>query len=234
MSVSLAYVPQSRGCLARIVEVLILVVAVVATGLLARREAIDCAWTNGNGTCRMTTLGALELKKEKVIEGIHALGHRSGTRLHVVTDARNKDDLSPFGMRQIDVWDEPTADAIAAFLQERKGTLSLSHGPAHPLVWTALVMAGVLLFAWMSRPLGFLVTIDDGELVIRRRGPFFEASVQRYPLASVRSFALEQSKEGERVRLELEEKSLPLTGTFTPGDQHAVFVERVSALLGGA
>src|SRR6185436_16247537 len=129
-------------------------------------------------------------------------------------------------MRQIETWDDRTADAVETFRHDRKGTLSLAHGPTHPGFWTALMMTGVLVFAWASRPLGFLVTIDreNHTLVIRRRGPFCEARIERYPLASLRSFAVEESNGGERVRLELAEKSLPLTGTFSPGEQHAVFV----------
>lgn len=233
MSVSLVYLPHSRGCLARLAELVVLALAIASVGLLARREAIECAWNDGAGTCRIATIGALELRKERVIEGIHALGHRSGTHLHLVTDARNKDDLAPFGMRQIETWDERSADAVETFLHDRQGTLSLAHGPAHPALWTALAMAGVLVFGWASRPLGFLVTIDreSRSLVIRRRGPFFEARIERYPLASVRSFAVEQSRAGDRVRLELAERSLPLTGSFSPGEQHTVFVERIANLL---
>ena len=211
-----------------------LAVAVGGVWMYARREAIDCTWQDRIATCRITTVGAFELPRVRTIEGIHALGHRNGTHLHVVTDAKNKDETVPFGMRQIDMWDDRAADSVVSFLHDRTGTLSVGHGPAHPGLWTALVMLGVLLFGWATRPLGFLVTVDpeSSSLLVRRRGPLFEARTSRYPLASVRRFAVETARHGDRVRLELEGKSLPLTGTFSEGEHHGVFVERAAEILG--
>jgi hypothetical protein len=94
-------------------------------------------------------------------------------------------------------------------------------------------MLALLAFAWATRSLAFVVTVDPEQklLLVRRRGPFFESRTERYPLASVRSFAVEKDGAAHRVRLELEGKSLPLTHGFTEGEHHEHFAERACAML---
>jgi hypothetical protein len=200
----------------------ILVFAVALVVLGAQRQEIDCEWSERVATCRVTTVGALEMRRTRTLEGIHALAHRSGTHLTFVTDARNKDETASFGMRYVDVWDESAADSVAAFLAQRGPRLVLSHGPAHPGVWTAVVMLALLVYAWITRPLGFLVTVDrvKKSLFVHHRGPLFASRTECYPLAAVRSFEMETDAERHRVLLELEGKSLPLTHGFFEGEHH--------------
>lgn len=236
MAVSLAYLPAPRGCLSRLADILVIVVAIGMVALFARRLEVDCARAGNVGTCRFTTIGALELRSERTIEGIHSLAHRSGATLHVVTDAKNKDTMAAFGQRQIDLWDDRAADAMQSFVEARTDSVALVHGPAHPAILTFVVMLALLVYAWGTRSLGFLVTIDPEKklLFVRRRGPLFESRTERYPLASVRSFAVESDRARKRVRLELEGKSLPLTHGFSEGDHHEDFAERARAMLRGS
>src|SRR5205823_4491969 len=155
----------------------------------------------GTGACRLTTIGAFEMESVKTVEGIRSMAHRSGSTLYVVTDAKNKDPMAAFGQRRIGVWDERAADEVQSFAEGRTSTVALSHGPRYPAILTAVVMLALLLYAWATRSLGFLVTVDPANqmLFVRRRGPLFESRTERYPLASVRSFSVEKAGARHRV-----------------------------------
>lgn len=230
---SLAYVPSSRGCLARLADVLVFALVVGSIALFARRQSVECHRTGTVGSCHFATLGALETRSERTIDGIRSLAHRSGSTVHVVTDANNKDTAAAFGQRQIDLWDERAADGMQAFAASRTDDLALAHGPEHPAVVTVGLLLALLVYALATRSLGFLVTVDPEKqlLFVRRRGPFFESRTEHYPLGTVRSFAVEKKQAGRRVRLELDGKSLPLTHAFSEGDHHQDFADRASAML---
>src|SRR5207237_574202 len=153
------YLPVPRGCLARLADLVVIASAIAAIAIYARRESIDCA-RDAMGACRLTTIGAFETESIKSIEGIRSMAHRSGSTLYVVTDAKNKDPMAAFGQRRIELWDTAPADEVEGFVEGRAATVALSHGPRHPAILTAVVLFALLFYAWATRSLGFVVTVD--------------------------------------------------------------------------
>lgn len=230
----LAYRPRPRGCVGWAVDLLVLVAVVVAVALYARRDEIACAYNGATASCTISMTDALEVRTTRRIDGIHSLAYRSGTHVGLVTDAKNKDAMAPFGTREIEAWDETAAKALESFFEERSGPIALWHGPAHPSLYGLLAMLVVFSYAAATRPLSFVVRIDRDRkiLVLQRRGPFFSRHAQSWDLSAVRAFDAQTDGKRYRVRMMTSDgRSLLFTERFWPGEHHDDFVARVNDAL---
>jgi len=231
--ISLVYVPEPRGCLGRIFDAIVIVAIIALTARYARRQEIACEWRGATASCTTSIVSAFGRRSTSLIEGIHSFAYRSGEKIGVVTDARNKDEKASFGTREIETWDAASADAIESFADQRKKSVAIAHGPTHPIAITIVAMLAVLGYAWITRPHALLVTIDPTSIVIVRRALTF-ARTERYDRAEIRAFDVESAPRaqgaGHRVRL-VRGDFLPLTRAFFPGKHHHKFAERACAAL---
>lgn len=234
---TLVYVPRRRSVGQRLFDVLAILAAIAAVVAWARRTEVSCAWAGRESSCTVARLGPLGTRTESVIGGIRGVAYRSGTRLGLVTSARNKDETAAFGTRDIKLWDEDAADELRRFFDEGAGPpVHMATGPERPLLWTAGLLFGLLAYAFFTRPQAFVVTIDPRErlLRVRRRGVMLGAE-ERWELSKVRGIDVENADADlHRVRLELDGgQRLPLTDAFFEGTHHHEFTERVREALAG-
>jgi hypothetical protein len=234
---SLVYIPKRRTAAQRAFDAVAIFAVVAATVTYARRTEIGCAWVGQEAVCHVVEVSPLGTRRETVIGGIRGVAYRSGTRLGLVTSARNKDELAAFGTRDIGAWDEDSTLTLRQFFDEGAGApLHIATGPERPFLWTLALLLGLLVYATMTRPQAFIVTIDPRERLLRlRRRSVVLGAEERWELSRVRGFDVENAEAGRhRVRLELEGgRRLPLTEGFFKGTHHHEFTERVREALAG-
>lgn len=229
--------PRRRSAGQRLFDALAIVMAIAAVVAWARRTEVSCSWVGREARCQIVRLGPLGTRSDREISGIRGVAYRSGTRLGLVTSAKNKDDTAAFGTRDVQLWDEDAADELRKFFDEGAGSpVRVATGPERPLLWTMGLLLGLLAYAYVTRPQAFIVTIDPRErlLRLRRRGVMLGGE-ERWELSKVRGFDVENADAGRhRVRIELDGgRRLPLTEAFFEGKHHHEFSERVREALTG-
>jgi len=132
-------------------DLAVVAVAVACILHVSRRRSIACDWHGMRASCALDAEDSIGRVQHRDIVGIRGAAYRSGNFVGLVTDARHKDAMALFGTSEIEAPSEADAERLRAFADDREPEhYALEVGVPHPRWTTALILAGLLVYGFVS------------------------------------------------------------------------------------
>ncbi len=224
---TLVYIPRPRR-LGWLLDIGVVAVVVVCILHFSRRHAVDCRWEKLRASCDVAYEDSLGRQTRESISGIRGSAYRSEAVVGLVTDARHKGEHALFGTREVLLDTVDAARQLESFASDREPDhIALETGANKPLLVTIGLLAGLLVYALVTRSRALRVAVDERSVVVEG------ARRCEYGIETIESVRVEHEGDADRVALKLRSgETKPLTSEFSKGKQHEVFAARLAAELG--